>query len=595
VPAADTGALHEALAALRRLVDAAEPRLPAGGPERDARRRRLAWHLDEYLLPRVRDLDAPLVAVLLGSTGAGKSSLLNALAGRRVSPSGVTRPTTRRPVVLVAAADAQAFRGGRVLGTMAAAGRLDLVVDEAGFAGVALVDAPDLDSVETANREAADELLHAADLCVFVTTAQRYADAVPWEFLRRARERGVPLLVVANRLPRAEADRQAIMADCRRRFEDEGLGRAGPAEPAGPGEAAAGGPLLLLGVLEGDRDEELDGLRPYAVHALRERLARLAQAGSGAASAVKLQALRGALEGLPAAVGAVAADLEADERRAAPLRGAVARSYRTELAALDERLASGVFLRGEVMRAWQEFVGAGDVARALATGLGRLRAFFTRRRGRGGAAPGLEHAKQQAFEELVAALVRHADAAASAVAADWSSAEPAAALVADRPDLWGHGQELPARAREELTAWLGRLTREVRERGGNRRAVALAASVGVNALGVVTMLAVFAHSAGLTGGELAIAGGTAVVNQKLLEALFGEAAVRSLIQDARADLAATLQRVLDADAGRFLALIGPPEVAPAELVAAAARVLEEAGRLAAPGGSQGADGPGARP
>src|SRR4030095_1209705 len=189
------------------------------------------------------------------------------------------------------------------------------------------------------------------------------------------------------------------------------------------------------------------------------------------------------------------------------------------------------------------------------------------RRGPGGA-PGLEQAKEQAFEELVGALIRHADGAAATVAADWASDPLSARLVEGRPELWGHGEELPARAREELTAWLGRLTRAVQERGQNRRAVALAASVGVNALGVVTMLAVFAHSAGLTGGELAIAGGTAVVNQKLLEALFAESPVRSLIQDARADLAATLRRVLDADAGRFLALIGPPEVAPAELVAA---------------------------
>jgi energy-coupling factor transporter ATP-binding protein EcfA2 len=582
---ADTGALHDALGALRRLVDAAVPRLPAVDPERDGRRSRLAWHLDEYLLPRVRDLDAPLVAVLLGSTGAGKSSLLNALAGRCVSPSGVTRPTTRRPVVLVAAADAEAFLAGRVLGTMAAADRLALVVDEAGFPGIALVDAPDLDSVEAANRQAADELLQAADLCVFVTTAQRYADAVPWDFLRRARERGVPLLVVVNRLPPAEADRQAIMADCRRRFEEAGLGHAGPVEPGGGVSAAAGGPLLLLGVNEGDRDEALDGLRPDAVAGLRARLEALAGAGSPAASAVKLQALRGALEGLPATVGAVASDLEADERRSAPLRAVVARSYRSELARLEERLASGVFLRGEVMRAWQEFVGAGDVARALAGGIGRLRAWVARRRRRGpAAAPGLEHAKEQAFEELVGALVRHADAAAATVAADWSSDPLSAALVDGRPDLWGHGEELPGRAREELTAWLGRLTKAVQERGHNRRAVALGASVGVNALGVVTMLAVFAHTAGLTGGELAIAGGTAVVNQKLLEALFGEAAVRSMVQDAEADLRATLQRVMNADAWRFLALVGTPEIAPRDLQAAAARVLDEAERLTADGG-----------
>src|SRR5919204_3335274 len=94
----DTAAVQRALDELSALVAAATFRAPVSG-DGEEHRRRLAWHLREYLLPRVRDLEAPLVAVLLGSTGAGKSSLLNGLAGRRISPSGVIRPTTRRPVV----------------------------------------------------------------------------------------------------------------------------------------------------------------------------------------------------------------------------------------------------------------------------------------------------------------------------------------------------------------------------------------------------------------------------------------------------------------------------------------------------------------
>lgn len=596
MPAPDTGPLLEALDALRGAVRAASPRLPADADhDRDARRRRLVWHLDEYLLPRVRDLEAPLVAVLLGSTGAGKSSLLNGLAGRRVSPSGVTRPTTRRPVVLVAPDEVQAFAAGRVLGAMARDDRLDLTVDPAAFPGVAVVDAPDLDSVEAANREAADELLQAADLVVFVTTAQRYADAVPWDFLRRAHDRGVPLAVVLNRLPLDEGDRRAILDDCLRRFGAAGLDGAGPVA----GQITAPGPdggLALLPVLEHECDQETDGLRREAVAPLRAALAALAEAGP-ARSAVKLQALRGALEGLPSAVDAVARDLDADERRAGALRAVARRAYDAELDALRSRLASGLFLRGEVMRAWQDFVGAGDVSRWLATGLGRLRAWFVRGIQGQGASPQLEHAKEQAFEELTAALVRHADAAAGATAEDWAADPASAPLVAGHPELWGHDAELPERARQELTEWLGRLTRTVQERGRGRRTAAFTASVGVNALGVITMLAVFANTAGLTGGEIAIATGTAVVNHKLLEALFGEAAVRNLVVEAEADLRATLERVLDGDAGRFLRLAAPAEVAPADLRAAAERVLDEAAVLASTGalGEPPAPKPGAPP
>ena len=94
------------------------------------------------------------------------------------------------------------------------------------------------------------------------------------------------------------------------------------------------------------------------------------------------------------------------------------------------------------------------------------------------------------------------------------------------------------------------------------------------------MLAVFAHSAGLTGGEVAIAGGTAVINQKLLEALIGEAAVADIIRAAERDLRRTLRSALEADARRFLDLLAPPATARGA-AAAADRVLAEAERLIA--------------
>ena len=62
--------------------------------------------------------------------------------------------------------------------------------------GLALIDAPDVDSVVAANRDLATQLLAAADLWIFVTTAARYADAVPWELLRGASERGTAVAVI---------------------------------------------------------------------------------------------------------------------------------------------------------------------------------------------------------------------------------------------------------------------------------------------------------------------------------------------------------------------------------------------------------------
>ena len=53
--------------------------------------------LEDYILPRYRSLDAPLLAVVGGSTGAGKSTLVNALVGHPVTRAGAIRPPPASP------------------------------------------------------------------------------------------------------------------------------------------------------------------------------------------------------------------------------------------------------------------------------------------------------------------------------------------------------------------------------------------------------------------------------------------------------------------------------------------------------------------
>jgi hypothetical protein len=163
-----------------RVADAAVPSVAAV-----RRVRQLRDHLASHVRPRAHSLDAPLLVLLLGPTGAGKSSLFNGLVGRSTSTTGVLRPTTRELVVLVRPEyqDALTGTGGPLAGVEP--DRVRLVVDPAAPEGVVLVDAPDVDSVEHANRELTDRLVEAADLAVFVTTATRYADRVPWEVLGR--------------------------------------------------------------------------------------------------------------------------------------------------------------------------------------------------------------------------------------------------------------------------------------------------------------------------------------------------------------------------------------------------------------------------
>ena len=77
--------------------------------------RDLSKQLDDYVLPRLQRIEAPLLAVVGGSTGAGKSTLVNSLIGRVVTKPGVIRPTTKSPVLVHHPDDLDFFQSDRIL------------------------------------------------------------------------------------------------------------------------------------------------------------------------------------------------------------------------------------------------------------------------------------------------------------------------------------------------------------------------------------------------------------------------------------------------------------------------------------------------
>ena len=155
-------------------------------------------------------------------------------------------------------------------------------------------------------------------------------------------------------------------------------------------------------------------------------------------------------------------------------------------------------------------------------------------------------------------LFRSASDAARRTATTWSDRSDAAALIDRDPTLWSASAGFAPAMREGLAAWMRATIDDVRTAGGRKKAVAQVAALGVNAVGVAVMLGVFVHTAGLTGAEVGIAAGTAFLNQKLLEALFGERAMEQLIEQARLRLDALLGSLFAKERERFDALATKP-------------------------------------
>jgi hypothetical protein len=534
--AGSADSLTSALGVLREVAAAIPYRLQTPGAA-DARRTRdgLVAQLDDYVLPRLRSLDAPLLAVVGGSTGAGKSTLVNSLVGSVVTPAGVLRPTTRSPVLVFHPEDRASFADQRVLPGLSRTtggpgdhGTLQLVASTRLRPGLALLDAPDLDSVVEQNRELAGQLLAAADLWLFVTTASRYADAVPWEALRTAASRGTELAVVLDRVPAGAEDE--VAGHLGEMLRDHGLSAA-------PVFVVPEAPLA-------------DGVLPdEAVEAVRDWYAALAD-DAGERDAVVRRTLAGALDSLRPRIGVLRRQALAQAETTTGLYADAAGAYDDAIESVRQGISEGTLLRGEVLARWHEFVGTGEFLRTLEARVGRLRDQLTAAV-TGRPLPG--RTLTVALGSGVALLVTAAaEAAAERAAAAWRTRPAGIALLDAAPDLDRASATLGDDVQRLVRDWQAGVLDTVRREAGHKRTSARLTAYGVNATGLLVMVAVFASTHFvLTGAEVAVATGTTVVSQKLLEALFGDQAVRRLADRARTDLMERVTTLLTAELERF--------------------------------------------
>jgi hypothetical protein len=527
------------------LKKAALPLEIPGAAENRVLRTAMVDQLEDYVLPRLVQIDAPLLTVVGGSTGAGKSTLVNSLVGERVSEPGVLRPTTRSPVLVHHPDDADWFDQQRILPDLertsrvtADPGALRLVTSAAMPQGLALLDAPDIDSVVEQNRSLAAQLLAAADLWLFVTSAARYADQVPWGFLKQAAERSAAVAIVLDRTPPAAIPE--VSGHLARMLTSRGL-KDSP----------------LFTVAEGPLDEH--GLLPAAaVEDIRGWLHELG-ADAEARNGVVRQTLDGAVRSLARRTYDLADACQAQADMLARLKRDVDTSYDQAVTELDQGSADGTLLRGEVLARWQEFVGTGELLRSLETKVSWLRDRVTNAvKGKPQQAQRVTVAVESGLQTL---LLEHAEAAAERVDASWRSVSAGAQVLDEAGvDLSRASRDFRSRAERMVRDWQSGVLELVRTEGGDKRTTARFLAYGVNGLSVALMVVVFASTGGVTGAEVGIAGGSAVVGQKLLEAVFGDQAVRRLALNARKDLTRRVDVLMDTERRRYVDLLDALEL-----------------------------------
>ncbi|MFE5308450.1 GTPase [Isoptericola sp. NPDC056605] len=529
--------VHDVARDLRRDVAAVELPLPIdGAQEAAASRDRLLAQLDEHLLPRLKELSSPAVVVVAGSTGAGKSTLYNSLLGEAVSEAGVLRPTTREPVLAHHPADTDVMSAGPVT-------ELSRVVQHEGVPrGTALLDAPDLDSFVQQNRSTAQQLLEAADLWLFVTTAARYGDALPWQALARATERGASVAMVLNRVPKETLT--TVRGDLLQRLREHGMTDV---------------PLFVVPDV-GPHEGLLD---PSVVQPVRRWLTMLA--GPDRSRAVVVRTLKGALGALPGWVTSLADAIDAQQEAVHVLRRRVTEEIPAAEQLARDAVAAGVVAGASVEARWRELSGTVGVDRVKVRG---DRARSTRRAGR---------AREAALEGLRSDVV---DAATRTLAASGARVEERLRAVLAGPGAPAGGEAVApdgaarTAAREadvpgRVAQWADRADAVVSELVGELTGDAASGArveAAVKAFGARGLATLFLASAAGSGDA-----------DRLLERVLGDLAAQP-VATLRDDLGDRAAAVVDAEVQAVLDDLGPSE--PADDAAAGLRVrLAELRRL----------------
>src|SRR3984885_3278433 len=506
-----------------------------GATDVEAERAKLLTQIDDYLLPRVRQSAAPILVALVGSTGAGKSTLVNSIVGTQVGLTAIRRPTNNSPVL------ASAPHPG--------------------------VRAPS---------HFAYQSLDASALWLFIASASRYADAPVWEILQHARERGAALGVILSRVP--PAHRTELVTHFDAMLAANGIV---------PGKRFV---IPETGIVDGMLP--IDVLQP-----VKDWLTETAQY-SDRRVAVLTQTMAGVLDTFKFRVPRLAAHVDAQVSLRTRLRYEAEAAYGTALKEFDQSARNAQLLRGEVLARWQDYADSGELGAAL-RGKRGAHGGRRARKGTGvPRAAALDTALRAALQALVVSVADRAaeqvtrtwraDPAATALLAaaeastnrgEFAQREFESAFGADAPgasdeaarppSLDRSSPDLPLRVTRAVSAWQDHLMRLVQgETTSHRASTTSRASERMGPLSLVTLVAMLGEPAIATGQQSAQArpggpggpgadepGEIATVPRELLVSAFGTVAASELTGQVRRDLTDRVRLLLDEELLRFLEVL----------------------------------------
>ena len=288
----------------------------------------------------------------------------------------------------------------------------------------------------------------------------------------------------------------------------------------------------------------------------------------------------GALDSLrPRTAGLAAQAAGAGRRRAAAAVATPTRPTRARSPTVDEGMRDGSLLRGEVLARWQEFVGTGELMRALQDRVGRLRDRLTRGvTGRPAAGHRADRGAGVGRRACSSAPPRTGPPSARRPRGGRAPpGRPCCATADARLDR--SSPNLRDAVERTVRDWQGAVLDLVRREGAAQPHHRADRRVRRQRGRAVVMIAVFASTAGIpTGAEVGVAGGTTVLSQKVLEAVFGDQAVRRLADEARADLRDRVGALLAGEEARFTDLLAAhaTDLRDAEALERAATAVEAA-------------------